>query len=848
MRVGTPSLAVALKLARRELRGGLKGFRIFLACLALGVAAIASVQSVAESILAGLRDDGQAILGGDVSVRKRYSDISQEQRDYLQSSSTALTFFNEMRTMARPLDGDDRTMVELKAVNDNYPLVGQVELQDGLDFTNIMAQRDGQWGAIIEPALQDRLGVSVGDQLSVGDVDYQVRAIISREPDRIGSGGSLGFWPRVMVDLASLQETSLLTEGSMLYYQYRLQLPAGVDPTEYRQQLDAAFPDAYWRLNDYRNAAPQVERVLGRLTLFLTLVGLTALLVGGVGVSNAVKAFLDSKITTIASLKCLGATNRIIFQTYLTQLLILACGGIALGLLIGALAPPIAGSLLAGLLPIPISIGVYPSALLLAALFGLLTMLTFAIWPLARAHEIPAASLFRDAITGTRRWPRWSYIVITIISALLLAGLALITAVNKLFAAWFIIGALASIVAFRAAAGLVMMLTRKLRRPRQPGLRLALANLHRPGAATPNIVLSLGLGLTVLVAIALIEGNMSKQVQDSIPKQAPAYFFLDVQSDQIDSFVDLLNSVDGASNLKYTPYMRGRIVKIKGLEPNQALANPNHEWMIRGDRGITYASEPPNNADTVAGEWWPADYSGPPLLSVHKDVIQAFDLKLGDTVTMNVLGRDITGSVAHVRDLEWRTMQLNFAFMFSPEPLRSAPHGYIATVAADNSTAESEIQRSVTRTFPAVTTVRIKDALDKVNELMSSIGAAVRSIAAITLIAGTLVLAGAVAAGHSRRIYDSIVLKVLGATRSDVLRAFLLEYGLLGLITALIAAVIGTIASWAVLTLVMNSEWVFIPSALLMTILLSTAITLAFGFVGTWRALSQKAAPLLRND
>ena len=842
-----PSLGVALRLARRELRGGLKGFRIFLACLALGVAAIASVQSVSSAILTGLRDDGQEILGGDISLRLLYEGPSEEQLAYLRRNSEQISHFTEMRTMARRLDGESSVLVEFKGVDAIYPLFGALELQQEQPFAGTLDKAAGNWGAVADVGVLDRLGLSVGDAIRIGDLEYQVRGLIKREPDRAGGGGNFGLGPRVMVSLDSLPETGLMQRGSLIYHQYRLKLPPGADLDRFQADLQQAFPTASWRIRDYRNAAPRVERMIERMTLFLTLVGLTALLVGGVGVSNAVKAYLDGKLSTIAMLKCVGAPNRTVFQTYMAQILALAAGGIAIGLVIGAVVPPTASWLLKDILPFRLPVALYPGALALAAIFGLLTTLAFAVWPLARVHEIPAGALFRDVIADRHGRPRIVYIVATAVSALLLAGLAIVTAEHTRFAVWFVIGAIATMAAFRFAAWAVMKGAALLRRPRHPGLRLAVSNLHRPGAPTPNVVLSLGLGLTVLVGIALIEGNMSRQVRDSIPEQAPAFFFVDIQSDQIDSFVETVHGVPGAGEIVRVPYLRGRIVAARGLTAEAALADPRHEWMIRGDRGLTYSATPPENAEIVAGEWWPDDYDGPPLISVHKDVTQAFGIDVGDTMTLNVLGRDITATVANVRDLEWRSMQINFAIMFSPNPLQNAPHTFIATLGADPN-AELAIQREITRNYPNITTVRIKEALDKVNEIIGKIGAAVRSIAGVTVIAGTLVLAGAIAAGHRRRVYDSVVLKVLGATRRDVLRAFMLEYGLLGLVTALIAAVLGTITSWAVLTLVMNTDWVFIPSTVALVTVLCTAITLGLGFIGTWRALGQKAAPLLRND
>lgn len=840
------SLGVAARLARRELRGGLKGFRIFLACLTLGVAAIATVQSVASGILASLREDGQAILGGDIALRLIFDQATDEQLAYLRDTADGVTVNVEMRSMARSTTTDDNTLVELKAVDDVYPLYGEMELSGGLALDDALASVDGRWGAALENSILSRLDLAVGDIVRVGDAEFEIRATIDHEPDRAG-GQTFSIGPRLMIDRAALDDTGLIQPGSLIYTTYKVALPPGTVVDDYVAQLNEQFPEAGWRVRDFRNASPQLAETIGRLALFLTLVGLTALLVGGVGVGNAVKSFLDSKIATIATLKCLGATSGIVFATYLIQVMALASLGIVAGLILGVAAPPAVGLVVTDFLPVQVRLGVYPWALVSAAGFGLLTALTFSLWPLARARDIPAASLFRDLVAPTKGWPRSVFVLATAAAGLALAGLAIVTAEQPLFAAYFVGGAVAAMVAFRTTAWLVIHGAQRLGRPRHPGLRMALTNLYRPGAPTAGVVLSLGLGLTVLIAIALIEGNMSRQVRDSIPSDAPAYFFVDIQPNQIERFHEVVTGIDGVSGVVEVPSMRGRIAAINGVPAEQALVDQEESWLLRGDRGVSYAEQPRGSYEVIDGAWWPADYDGPPLVSIYRDIATAFAIGVGDTITVNVLGRDIEAEVASIREINWQSMNVNFTLVFSPRPISAAPHTFIATVQATGD-AETAVQRAVTEEFPNVTAVRVRDALDTVNDILGRIGDAVRGIAAITLVAGTLVLAGAIAAGHRRRVYESVVLKVLGATRSTVMKAFAIEYGLLGLITAGIAGVVGTIAGWAVLTQVMNVEWTFLPTAVLTTAALCTAITVAFGFVGTWRALGQKAAPLLRND
>lgn len=843
---------LAFTIARRELRGGLSGFRIFIACLAIGVGAIATVQSISGGISDGMRSDGRAILGGDVSARILYRQATPEQLAFLTARGEVMVAA-EMNAMAHDANDNGNTaLVDLKSVTANYPLYGTFKIKgpDGqpqaVDVQSLLAERDGRFGAVIEDTLADRLDLHVGSPVNIGGQTVEVRGLIASEPDKAGSG-SFSIGPRMMVADAALARTELVQPGSLITWSYQVKLKDGITVKDFRDQAKKEVEKASWRVRDYLNAAPQLARFIDRLTLFLTLVGLTALLVGGVGVGNAVRSYLDTKSNTIATLKCVGAAGPLIFKTYLIQIMALASIGIVIGLGVGTVGPLAAGKALASVLPITARISVYPQALAMAAGFGFLTALAFSLWPLGHAREVPAVALFRELVQKSRGRPRTSYLLGIAVSGLGLAGLAVATAEEKVFAASFVAGAIVVLGLFWLAGVGVTKLARALGRPRLPVLRLALANIHRPGNPTSAVVLSLGLGLTVLVAIALIEANFRKEVSDRLPSNAPAFFFVDILPEQVDEFRQIVLAVPGAQDLNQVPNLRARVVGVNGTEAEKALKDREHTWILNGDIGITYQAKAPENETVLAGAWWPADYQGPPKLAISKEVGEAFAIGPGATITINILGRDIDAQVAVVRDLDWGTVGIKYAVVFSPGVLEGAPQTFLATVRAPEA-AEAEIQRNVTKKFNNISVVRVKDALNTISKILNNIGLAVRLTAAVTLLAGTLVLAGAVAAGHRRRVYDAVVLKVLGATRATVLRAFLLEYGLLGLITAVIAGILGTIVAWTVVTEVMEFDFVFMPWAVISTTLLCTAITLTLGFIGTWRALGQPAAPVLRID
>ena len=881
---------VALRFAYRELRHGaraLRGFGVFLGCLALGVAAIAGVQSTASSIVTGLRADGREILGGDLALRAIYRDLAPADRTRLEHVSEALTHFVEMRTMARRPDAEASVLVELKAVDARYPLFGRVETREAGgprdSVAAALARDDEMWGALVDPALAERLELEQGDPLTIGGVAFRVRGTIAREPDRAGSGAPFGFWPRVLVSLDALAGSGLIREGSLVYHQYAVRLAPEASLEEARATLGERFRESGWQMRTYDDAAPGIQRMIGRLGSFLSLVGLTALLVGGVGVGNAVRAWLDTRLGIIATLKCIGASRSTVFATYLSQLTAIAGLGVLAGLAIGALAPVAVSGLLETLLPVPIALGIYPGVLALAVAFGLLTAVTFTVWPLSRAHETPAVALFRGAGLGARPGRR-AHLVTALAGGAALAVLAVASAPDRRLAVWFIGGAALALLVFRAAGWAVVRAARAVHRSvgtgtradslpaaplsdttgtmipphasdsstSLPGMRLgprwrmAIANLHRPGNATADIVLSLGLGLTVLVAVALVEGNLRRDIAGSLPRDAPAFFFVGVEADRIERLAESVTDIGGTDRFRSVPFLRGRIVRVNGEDPEQALVRDEHAWLIQGDRGLSYATVPPDNP-VVAGEWWPEDYAGPPLLSVDVDVIDAFDLALGDSITLNVLGRELTAEIRHVRRVKWQGMQVNFALLLSPEPLRHAPHSFVATVSATPE-AEVLVERTLVRDFPQVTAVRVRDALGRVAELMGSIAAAARGVGGVTLLSGALVLAGAVAAGHRRRTYESVVLKVLGVCRRDVILIHTAEFALLGLVTGVIAAAAGTATAWAVTTQVLNQEWEFLPDVVAGTVVFCIVLTLSIGLFGTWRALGESASPYLRNE
>ena len=840
---------LATRFALREMRGGLSGFVVFLACIALGVAAIGGVNSVARSIMTAVESQGQELLGGDIRFELVQRQANDDEAAFLLSLGDVGASAN-MRSMLRLPDGSDQTLAEVKAVDEAYPLYGSLTTEPSLSASDLFSLKDDVYGAAVPDILLERLHVGLGDRLILGEQPFELRAVIRTEPDAVSDG--FGFAPRFLISMDGLAASGLARPGSLVEYAYKVRLPEGSSNAriaEIRDEAARDFPEAGWSIRSRENAAPSLSRNIDRFSQFLTLVGLTALVVGGVGVANAVRAYLDGKRGVIATFKSLGAPGGLVFRIYLVQILVIAGVGIAIGLVVGAAMPFAAASALSGILPVPSSAGFYPSALAIAALFGVMVTLAFAILPLGRARDVPATALFREQGFEGRGWPRPTYVAAAAAIASGLALLAVWFSDERRIALIFVGAAIFAFAVLRFVGTGVQWLARRAPRVRSTALRLAVGNIHRPGALTPSVVLSLGLGLTLLVTLALIDGNLRNQIAGNLPERAPNFFFVDIQASEIENFSALLAAETPTGTLVKVPMLRGRIEKLNGIDVREIEVPPEGAWVLRGDRGLTYEATRPDNATLTDGEWWPADYDGEPLVSFAAEEGREIGLKLGDTITVNVLGRNVTARVANFREIEWESMGINFVMVFSPNTFAGAPHSWLATLTIPDATSqeESRILNAVTRAFPSVTTIRVKDALDIVNGLVEQLATAIRAAAAVALIASVLVLAGALAAGNRARIHDAVVLKTLGATRRTLIAAFSLEYMLIGLATAVFALFAGGIAAWFVVSRIMTLPWIFLPQIAVSTIVVALALTVGIGLAGTWRILGHKAAPVLRN-
>ena len=838
-----------LRVALRDLRGDLRRFAILLACLALGVATITIVGSVGAALQSALLRDARTLLGGDLEATLSYRAANAEERALFER----LGRLGEVIEVLGRADADGQSsFLSIRAVDAAYPLVGAAMVEPTTPLPELLAREGDVHGLVADPLLLDRLGLSLGDELRVGAARFVLRGTITRLPDQVTAGLTLGV--PVLMSVEALGATGILEPGVLARYRYKLRLE-GTPYEDAAAGIRAAFPDAGFQLSAPRDATADLSRFFDIFGRFLTIVGLSTLLVGGVGVSNAVAAYVTDRQRSIATMKALGATGARITAHFLTQVMLLAVAGIAIGLALGSVLTLVALPILGGLLGVVLPPVLDAPTLLTAAAFGLLTGFAFGYLPLRRARKLRPALLFRSAGTAPEGGLGWrdvlapGLVLPMALAGLGIYGLAVLIAGRPVFVLVYGLAVAGAFLVLRVAALGLQVLLRWLPPAPNPTLRNALKAIHRPGAPAPTVMLSLGLGLALLLLIALIDGNLRHQLSaESIPN-APSFVFMDLFEDEATALSEFADADAAIAEFTAVPMIRGRIERINGT-PVAALGRtppPEFAFLFEEEIPLSSAAMLPERSSIVAGAWWAADHAGEPLVSVFDRLREPLGLSLGDELSFRIFGEEVTARIGSFRDYAWRSGGINFGFVFSPNAFDPFPLSYLGLMKAQPG-EDRAVQPRLVAAFPELIFLPVGDALETFARLLSSVTTAVEVIGGFAVISGTLVLAGAMIAGRRQREADAMVMKVLGATRGNVVRAYLIEYGLLGLLAALLATGLGLAGTWAFVEFVLEIDFWVDPWLMVAVIVGTIALTVVVGTASTWSALSVRPARFLRDE
>jgi len=834
----------ALRMAWRETRGAHRHFVYFLVCITVGVAALVGVQSFADSLRLAIARSAKSLLGADVEIRatRPLSPDSAAVVAGLTREGVAVTRARELVAMAQAGAGPRAgvQLVELKAVEPGYPFYGRLVTDPDRPLASLV----GRGKALVHASLLTRLGLAVGDRIRIGDLDFTISGVITREPDR--SLGVFSLGPRVVIAGEDLDRTALVRPGSRVRYRTLIRLPEGRDAETFRDALALQLTDPAVRVVTYAQAQPGFRRFWEQLTMYLGLTGLVALMVGGIGVAVSVRAFVSEKLATIAVLKCLGAGWRDVLTIYLVQTALLGLGGSLAGAALGSALQPVLAPLLARLLPLQVDLILSPRAVLSGLAVGVGVTLLFSLWPLLEIRRVPPALILRRPVeprlAGRRPWPA----ALVIVGGL--SALALWQAGSWKIGGLFAGGLAAALVLLALGARLVIALARRVRW-RSPAWRQGAANLHRPGSHAGPVLVSLGLAVMLVVSIALLDRSLRAQLVDRAPGSAPAFFFIDIQTDQAEPFARLVAAQGAIAPAELTPVVRSRLSEVNGASIAQdERARREDAWYLTREYVLTWGKEPPGHNTIVAGRWWtPEEAAREPLISVEEEIARQLGVGLGSTLTFDIQGVPVSARVTSLRRVDWRSLTSNFFVIFSPGALDGAPSTFIATVRAQPD-QENRLQSAVVAAFPNITAIPIREVLERVSAMLDQIALAVRLVAAFSIGAGLIVMAGALAITRQQRLYQSVILKALGATRGFVSRVFAVEYALLGAAAGLAGTALAAVLAWAVLRFALDVPWRWAPGTLLGGVATATALALLVGFLGTRRLLGRRPLGVLRSE
>jgi putative ABC transport system permease protein len=883
-----------LRMAWRETRGAWRHFLYFFACIAIGVGALVGVSLFGTNMEHAVTKEARGLLGGDLEIRltRPLSLAGQGVLDSLGERDMVFTHVSELVAMAAratpgPAATQSTQIIELKAVESAYPLYGAIRLDPAQSLDLLLHPDEHRcgglscFGAVVQESLLIRMGLSVGDRLKIGHAMFLITGIVRTEPDRMANAFTLG--PRVMVAQEGLRAAELIKPGSRVRERYLVKIAADMPLEPLRSELRDRLEADSARVSSYRTSQSQLRQFLEQLSRYLGLIGLTALFIGGLGVGTSIHAFLRDKLRTIAILKAVGADSATVVSAYVVQAIFLGCIGSLAGILLGIALqrglPPLAAALFASDLLEQLGVSselsqssIWP--LLKGALLGLLSTLLFTLWPLLKIRDIHPGVIFRrDAEQATveletpqsRWWVRWGLtdrwnvgtagVIILGLCALSLwqagswsIGLLFIGAISLAIAALFVCARMF----VRGLAWAPM--------PRVLSLRYALGNVVRPGSQATGIMVAIGIGVMAIVTVSLVEQALLQQIQENRPADAPTFFFIDIQPDQAKEFVSLVDQQIGRARPELTPLVRSRLHAIdghvvtaeEGMEKDDKRTEGKEErgkqWYLTREYVLTFLEQLPKDNQLVKGAWWkPGQVFLTAQVSVEEEAAIHLGLAIGSIVEFDIQGATVAAEVSSIRKVDWGNFSTNFYMILSPGALEGAPFTYVGTVGV-SSQEEVPLQQAVVASFPNVTAIHIGDVLDSFARVLDRLSLAIRALALFCLLAGGVVMAAALAATRYRRLYESVILKALGATRGLIARAFAIEYVLLGAVAGLIGLALGTVLSWAVLQYVFDLPWSIHPRVLGIGLLLTMLLTLIVGFASTYRILGQPPLAVLRHE
>lgn len=835
-------------LTRREIRSSWRRLLFFFLCIALGVGSVVALRSLIQNLTKAVGSDARALMTADFEVTSTndFSPADIAKIEEIIGRSNIVEARNEAMTtaqMTRPSDAKNESVkiVELKGIEPPFPLVGEFTLSGGKPFDFALLQNNG---AVIAEILLEDLKVKVGDKLRIGEGEFTIRATFDEEP-----GGTSGFrlGGRIFIEKKAFDTAGITRNTGRI--RRRILYRTSDNPTELVKQLREALKGTILTVNSYREQQENMGEQFTRTENYLALTGLLILVLGGVGVWNVARAFVEQKRKTVAVLKCLGAGGTRIITVYLLQILTLGLVGSLFGVFLAQAAMWFVKWRFVDAMPAKMTYGVSFSTGGQGVLLGVLISLLFSALPLLQIRNIKPKLLLRDENNVNISRLDWSKWLIGAVSLAGLLGLAVWQAGSFVVGGFFLVGlGVTSLILYGTAAVLTWLL-RRIKRFSSFSITQAVNSLYRPGNQTRIILLAVGLGAFVVLAVQSMQANLVREFDFTRNQKLPSLFFIDIQRSQIDDLKALIKSRIG-EDPEAIPTVRARIAYVNG-DPfdYQQREVRQQQGAIGREFAITYRSNMDDNESLVAGDWWPNALSDTPEVSVEEDMAERLKVTAGDSVTFDISGRKITARVVNIRKLDVRNTRTAFVFVFRPGTLEKAPQSFAATVLKHvGSTERLRLQRDILVQFPNVQIFDVADILATIQRLIGNFVLAISFVGSFVMLSGILILIGSIALTKSQRVYENAILKTLGANRRILATILIAEYGLLGLLAGLIGSGFAVALAFTVSRYIMNIKWEFDPVSAAIGVVVTAAVVMFVGVAASFDVLFRKPLVTLRSQ
>ena len=829
------------KLSIKELRGSFSEFKIVITSIFLGVFIISAVGSLSENLKFEINDQRSELLGGSFELSTTYQKFPQKIKKWLEVNGKTSEVI-ELRTMLSSNKNSivKRRLVELKAVDENWPLVGNISIKPEQSLNQSINNTNFN-GVLIDKNVKNQLNLNLGDMLNLGDSKIIIKGILKKEPDRMFSFATFGS--RVLLSIKTLQKTNLIIPGSLVKYKIKF------IPNEKNinlSYLSKLVEGTNISIRDVNSSTNNFNNFIERTSLFISMVGLITLLISGIGISSGVKGYIIKKIKNIAILKSLGAKNTQVFLIYLFQVMVIFLLSIIPALLAGISIPFLLSPIISSELFDTFQARIFLQPIIISFSFGLIVCLLFTIIPIARTYEIKPIQLIRYSAHNIHNQNSKNIKIFIIFLICLLCYLTVIMTNDIKLSVYIFTSIVISFIILSVFTNLYFYILKKINFKIGSLSELVRKSIISKNSFSKAIVVSFSIGLSLLISLNIIEESLDNKISKTINQEAPNHFLIDIQPNQIETIKKIASASKDVLFLNSQPMLRGRITEINDIKVENLKVNKDVQWVLKRDRAFSWTNERPESTKLISGEWWKKDYNGPLLVSIGDKIAKGMNLKIGDNIRFNILGRNFEATIFNTREIIWENMNINFIFVLSESSLTNAPHTWIASTTSDDKEINNGFIEKVVNEFSNISSISIEESYKAIKSILNLLIIIINSIALITLLSGVIVLAGILDVSKKDKLYEIAIFKILGASPKKISLLWLYEYLIIGLMASLISLLIGCVVSFILLDFVFNVNFYINYSTLIiLSFIVPTLITI-FSFLKMFKLILSKPLQVLR--